>query len=200
MHGQHWLQFEDEVKNLKKSDNQVNTNNLVLFTGSSSIRLWSDLADDFDGYNILNRGFGGSIMGDLLHFYDQLILPYKPKKVFIYEGDNDLAADIPIEDILTDAKTLVSKIQSDLPGTAVYFISPKPSISRWHLKEKYEQLNYQLGLWTLFKSDVEFIDIWTPMLDDSGEVRPELFIGDGLHMNGLGYDIWQEVISSYIGN
>ena len=198
MQAQHWVQFEDEIKDLKKTDNQINTNNLVLFTGSSSIRMWSTLADDFDGTNTLNRGFGGSRMSDLLHFYDQLILPYRPSKVFIYEGDNDLSADISIDDILKDAKELTSKIQSDFPGTTIHFISPKPSISRWHLKEQYEQLNYQLGLWTLFKSGVEFIDVWTPMLEDSGEVQKDLFIEDGLHMNARGYKIWKDVIAPYV--
>ncbi len=170
----------------------------IVFTGSSSIRFWASLQEDFPDHQVLNRGFGGSHMSDLDYFWDKLILQHQPKKVFIYEGDNDIAADKPIAEILEDTDMLINKIKKHLPFTKVYLISPKPSISRWSYRAKYEQLNYQLGLKAMLDPTVVFVDVWTPMCDASGEVLQDVFISDDLHMNAKGYAIWREVIAPYV--
>ena len=160
--------------------------------------MWPDLEKLSLKLLIANRGFGGSQTSDLIFFWDKLIYQYHPSKVFINEGDNDLSAGKSIEIIMNDLRELVEKLKKYLPLTRVYFISPIPSIARWHLKDQYEQLNYQMAMWMLLENDLTFIDVWNPMCDDHGVVRQDLFIEDQLHMNEKGYQIWKEFILPYV--
>ena len=191
--------FEAEVDNLIKGDSAISKKKIILFTGSSSIRVWTSLKTDFPKYNVLNRGFGGSEMADLVNLVDKLIVPYHPKQIFIYEGDNDIGVGKSPEEILTQADKLLLLIREKLPKkTQVLFISPKPSLLRWHLKDKYLDYNNKLEAWTKQYKNVRFIDVWTPMLDADGNVMKDLFVGDGLHMNTKGYEIWAKVIGRYL--
>lgn len=190
--------FRNEVRKLIAGDSLVQKKDLILFTGSSSVRLWKTLNVDFLDYNILNRGFGGSTTTDLQHYIDTLIVPYKPVKVFIYEGDNDIGAGKAPDDVMADAIKLTRSIKDKLPDTQILFISPKPSLSRWHLKSQYELYNAKLKSWAGTQKSVSFIDVWTPMLHANGLVRSDLFVADGLHMNETGYEIWKQVIAPYL--
>jgi lysophospholipase L1-like esterase len=193
------LRFEKEVNALIAGDSLVNKKKLILFTGSSSIRFWNDLKKDFPKHNILNRGFGGSEMSDLLYYARPLILNYNPGRVFIYEGDNDINSGKSSEEILAQADKLLTFLRTQLsPKVKIIFISAKPSVARWHLKGKYEEFNRQLKQWTTTKKNVLYADVWTPMLDNDGVVRKDIFVEDNLHMNRLGYDIWKKVIIQYI--
>jgi lysophospholipase L1-like esterase len=201
LHAQEKHAHENEVKNLVLQDSLIkNRKDIMLFTGSSSFRLWPDLQADFPDKNVLNRAFGGSTMRDLLYFADQVIIPYNPKAIFIYEGDNDLGyAKATPEQIFASADSLLAIIRAKLPKTIqIYFISPKPSIVRWQLKDQYIDFNKKLKVWTQSKKNVYFIDVWAPMLNPDGSLRTELFIEDGLHMNRKGYDIWRTVIQQYL--
>lgn len=192
---------ENEVKNLVLQDSLIkNRKDIILFTGSSSIRMWADLETDFADKNVLNRAFGGSTMRDLLYFADQVIIPYNPKTIFIYEGDNDLGfANSTPQQILASADSLLTIIRAELPKTVkIYFISPKPSIARWHLKDQYIDLNKKFKTWTQSKKNVFFIDVWTSMVNADGSLKKDLFIEDGLHMNRKGYDIWRDIIGKYL--
>jgi len=190
--------FEKEVTSLVAGDSAIHNKRIILFTGSSSIRLWTGLKDYFPEKNVLNRGFGGSEMSDLLYYFDQLVKPYKARKIFIYEGDNDLNSGVAPELILANAERLLSKIRSVSKKTKVYFISPKPSLARWQMKDKYKAFNGSLQAWTSTKKNVYFIDMWAPLTDQNGEVLNDIFIEDKLHLNEKGYDIWSAVISKYV--
>jgi len=190
--------FQKEVDSIVAANGSVNKDNLILFTGSSSIRLWKNLSASFPAHNVLNMGFGGSEMADLLYYTDKLIIPFKPKQIFIYEGDNDLSLGRSPEQIIASADGILSLIKQHLPQTEVIFISPKPSLSRWGLKEKYEDYNKQLKHWASMKRNVRFADVWTPMLDNDGKVMQDIFVADGLHLNEKGYSIWARAIKNYI--
>ncbi len=191
--------FQGEIDKYAQEASTVNNKNLLLFTGSSSIRIWDDMAERFPKKNVLNRGFGGSTMADLLYYQDELIFKYQPKKIFIYEGDNDINGGTSAEDILKDAETLLQNIRAKLPqSTKVYFICAKPSVSRWKLKAAYEDFNTKLKAWTETKANVAYIDVWTPMLKPNGEVMDDIFKKDNLHMTSKGYDIWEKVIVKYL--
>ena len=170
----------------------------VLFVGSSSIAKWQDVADYFPGQRVINRGFGGSEFSDLLHYADRVIDPYQPAKIFIYEGDNDLANGESPEQILAEAKQLRSKIRKALGDTPVVFISPKPSVARWKLKDQYEVLNAMLKKYAAREKNTEFADVWTPALDENGRVFSHIFVEDSLHMNAAGYRIWQKALAPYL--
>ncbi|HTE30951.1 MAG TPA: GDSL-type esterase/lipase family protein [Chryseolinea sp.] len=190
-------QFKAEVADLAAKPPK-DKKNIVLFTGSSTIKMWTDINSYFPAYNVVNRGFGGSQMTDLLYYADELILLLKPSKIFIYEGDNDLAAGRTQDQILGSADSLLNKIRTKLPsGTQVYFISAKPSVARWGLKDKYIAFNNALKGWS-GKKGVTYIDVWNPALDAKGKVRDDIFLQDNLHMNKKGYDIWFKVLSKYL--
>jgi lysophospholipase L1-like esterase len=190
--------FKKEVDDIVALNQSVNKENLILFTGSSSIRMWKDLATSFPNHNVVNAGFGGSEMSDLLYFTDKLIIPFRPVQVFVYEGDNDLNAGRSPEQIIASAEQILTMIRKALPKTEVVFISPKPSLARWKLKEKYEAYNKQLKQWTSGKKNVRYADVWTPMLNSDGVVLDDIFIEDGLHLNAKGYGIWTDALRKYL--
>jgi len=193
------LRFEKEITDFINSESKVNKKELILFTGSSSIGMWKDLKSDFPKHNVLNRGFGGSHMSDLYYLAKPVILNYNPSRIFIYEGDNDIGSGKTPEEVLQVAERLISFLRSQLPADVkIIFISAKPSVSRWHLKEKYEDFNHKLKQWTTTRKNVLYADVWSPMLDSNGEVQKDLFLDDNLHMNRKGYDIWKSVISEFL--
>lgn len=191
--------FREEIEQLTANDQSVSRKDVILFTGSSSVRMWKDINAYFPKHNIINRGFGGSQTSDLLYYFDKLILPYKPKKIFIYEGDNDINAGKTPEQILRTTDSLVvlirQKVSKHVP---IFFITPKPSIARWSLKSAYEDYNRKLKAWAAGKPYVQVIDVWMPMLDENGVVLQDVFIEDRLHMNKKGYDIWAKTIGPFL--
>jgi lysophospholipase L1-like esterase len=191
--------FSKEVESMTSQDQSIDKKNVLLFTGSSSIRMWTDMKSYFPKHNIINRGFGGSQTDDLIYYVDKLIVPYSPKKIFIYEGDNDLNAGKTPEEILKANESLLTlirlKVSKKVP---VYFITPKPSVARWSKKSTYERYNKMLSAWADTRKNVTVVDVWTPMLDDKGVVFQDVFLGDQLHMNMKGYDIWAKVIAPYL--
>lgn len=171
----------------------------ILFVGSSSIAKWQDVGNYFPEYSVLNRGFGGSQFSDLIHYAHRVIYPYQPSRVFVYEGDNDIGAGDTPESILKEAKKLRKMIAKNLgKEVPVIFISPKPSVARWKLKDKYLAANALLKKYADKTRNTEFADVWTPALDEDGMVFKHIFLEDNLHMNAEGYKIWQKALSPYL--
>lgn len=191
--------FKDEVNAIQQKNDSIwdATKPTLVFTGSSSVRMWKDLQKRFPDYQILNNGFGGSEFSDLQHYLDELILNYNPTKTFIYEGDNDISAKKRPRAILKLSEEILKTLQDEKPQMEIVLISAKPSISRWHLRRKYKRLNRKLSRLASKTNGVEFVDVWTPMLDNK-KVKEDIFIEDGLHMNKKGYDIWQQTLKDYI--
>ena len=191
--------FKEQVEQLSNKEYSFKPDKeLVVFTGSSSVRMWKDVQSYFPKYNIINNGFGGSQFSDLIYFYDELILKLGPDILFIYEGDNDISEGKKPVTILKQSKSLVKRIQNDLPQTKIVLISPKPSIRRESLKKEYIKLNKKLEKYCKRKDNLEFADVWSIMLDENGNVYQDIFIEDGLHMNKKGYDLWAEVIGEFL--
>ncbi|TFG73846.1 MAG: G-D-S-L family lipolytic protein [Flavobacteriales bacterium] len=193
------LRFKEEVSSIsKKYDTLCDpSKETVVFTGSSSVRIWNDLQERFPGIQIVNSGFGGSEASDLLTYTDDLILRYKPNKVFIYEGDNDLNANKRPRLVITDIKRIISRIQAYDPTTKIVLIAAKPSIARWHLKRRFKRLNRKMEGLVKNNSYLEYADVWKPMLQGR-KVKQDIFVKDGLHMNAKGYDIWYTVLEPYL--
>lgn len=170
----------------------------IVFVGSSSIRFWKNLPELFPGHQIINTGFGGSQTSDLLVYSDKLIHRFRPQKVFIYEGDNDINDAKPPRLIQEEMKALVSEIRQRNPLTEIIIISAKPSLVRWHLKPEYKRLNRKFRRMCKRDPLMSYADVWGPMMAPGNIPRQDIFIEDGLHMNEKGYDLWYEVISQYI--
>jgi len=170
----------------------------VLFTGSSSIRMWKDPAKDFNNPKILNRGFGGSQIIDLIENFDQVILKYHPKKIVIYSGDNDVEAGKSAEIVFGDFCTLYGMIKAKLPNAEVYYIAIKPSLNRWAKVIEMKKANTMINEFLNAKSNAAFVDIFSPMIDLNGKPSEKWFINDGLHMTDEGYQLWTKILAPYI--
>ncbi|PIQ48761.1 MAG: G-D-S-L family lipolytic protein [Cytophagales bacterium CG12_big_fil_rev_8_21_14_0_65_40_12] len=192
------LRFAEEVKKFENTANNYPEANRIVFTGSSSIRLWVDFKSYFPNDNVINTGFGGSETSDLIHYKSLLIDQFNPRQVFIYEGDNDLnSGKSPIQ-IVSDLTALVSSLLENKIIESIVIISPKPSIARAALRTEYEKMNKVIKASTELSTRVQFADIWPPMLNPDGSLKKELFIEDGLHMNKKGYDLWIQVIAPLV--
>jgi lysophospholipase L1-like esterase len=170
----------------------------VLFVGSSSIRLWK-LDEHFPDLSFINRGFGGSQVSDTLHFADRIVLPYRPRVVVLYAGDNDIAAGEPPEQVVKDFSQLVATIHGELPRARIVFIAIKPSIARWELYEKMKAANDRIESLCEEDERLAFVDVAAPMLGQDGQPRKELFIDDGLHLSEAGYRLWSKLVRPHLG-
>ncbi|MBI4323949.1 MAG: hypothetical protein HY674_01670 [Chloroflexi bacterium] len=170
----------------------------VLFVGSSSIRLWKTLAADFSDHRVINRGFGGSQLMDAVTFADRIVLPYQPKMIVLYAGDNDIAAKKAPQQVLADFKMFAQKVHQKLPEATIAFIAIKPSLARWALIEQIKEANRLVKGCCQQSQKLLFIDVLTPMLDPDGRPRSDLLAADGLHLNRQGYGLWTTLIKPHL--
>lgn len=193
--------FIEDIQEFKKQDlaNPPPTG-AILFVGSSSFTKWKDVSDYFPGYTIINRGFGGSTLPDLIRYTDDIIVPYHPKQVVIYCGDNDLASSdaITADSVFERFKVLFDLIRSRLPGENIVYISIKPSPSRARLKGRMDQANLLIKTFLSINQNTAFVDVYHKMLKPDGSPMSTIFLEDSLHMNGSGYAIWQKAITPYL--
>lgn len=191
--------FTDEVTALSKKYDTLwdSTKESIVFTGSSSIRMWKTLKELFPDKQIINTGFGGSQATDLLFHLEPLVLRYKPKKVFIYEGDNDISAKKKPKEVIATTLEIIENIHALNSATAIVLIGAKPSISRWKLRGRYKKLNRKLERLSKDNSLITYVDVWFPMLNRN-KLKQDLFIADGLHMNEKGYNIWYETLKDLV--
>ncbi|MEA3287659.1 MAG: SGNH/GDSL hydrolase family protein [Candidatus Marinimicrobia bacterium] len=194
------LRFTEVVDGYKAADKiKKPRTNSVLFVGSSSIHGWKTLADDFPELNVINRGMGGSHMSDLNYYLNDLVFPYHPNAVVIYEGDNDIASGKTPDKVLADYKTFVTTIGTKWPELPLFFISIKPSLARIQHLENMAKANALIKAHTEQQENLFYIDVFTPMLGADGTPRSEIFGEDGLHMNEAGYALWTQEIKQELG-
>lgn len=173
--------------------------NAILFVGSSSFTNWKDVNEYFPGYTIINRGFGGSQLTDVVRYAEDVIIPYKPRQVVIYCGDNDIATGtVTATDVLQRFMELFNIIRGKLPNVNVVYVAIKPSPSREKFMPIIEDANIMIRQFLSGYQETAYVDIYHPMLDRSGKPREELFLEDMLHMNEKGYAIWKEAIEPYL--
>ena len=169
----------------------------VLFVGSSSIRGW-DLDRWFPDRNAINRGFGGSTIPDVNHYIDRIVLPYRPRTIVFYAGDNDVAAGHSPQQVAEDYRRFTQRVHDALPETRIIFVAIKPSTARWELAEEMRRANKLVREHTEDDPRLAFADIWNPMLGDNGRPRAELLADDGLHLTEDGYRLWTRIIRSVL--
>jgi len=193
--------FYNDIKNFKKQDSiQPPPQHAILFVGSSSFTKWTDVQDYFPGTTIINRGFGGSSLPDVIRYAKDIIFPYNPIQVVVYCGDNDFASSDTVSSdlVVSRVKTLYYLIREKLPNTKIAFISIKPSPSRARLMPKEAVANEAIKDFLATKKNSAFIDVYHPMLDASGKPISTIFLSDSLHMNASGYAIWKNAIDPYL--
>jgi lysophospholipase L1-like esterase len=175
----------------------------ILFVGSSSIVRWKTLAQDFPEVITLNRGFGGSVIADATRYADRIVIPYAPKQIVFYAGDNDIAQKRTPEQVLADFQAFVTRVRAGLPGVRILFLSIKPSPARWNLREQMQDANRLIREWIETKQsqpageaagDTVYIDVYDPMLNEEGQPQPALYGPDKLHMTDDGYRLWVKLV------
>ena len=172
----------------------------ILFIGSSSFTRWTDVQDYFPGYHILNRAFGGSTLLDQIAHVKDMVLPYKPKQIVIYCGENDFAYDstLSVTSAVGRFKTLFQLIRTGLPGVPIAYVSMKPSLNRWSLRGKFQAADGYIKYFLSLQKKTDFVDVWDLMLSPSGWPQPNIFGPDRLHMNALGYRLWKPLIQTVL--
>ena len=193
--------FDNEIRDFKHEDSlSFPKPNGILFIGSSSIRKWTDLQQRFPDKPIIRRGVGGCELSQLVKYYTPYILfPYHPHKIFIYAGENDIAAGETADSVFANFKTLWTMIHKGLPATKVYFLSIKPSPSRVDHHDEFLKANAMIETYLKDKPNSLYIDL-DKAIYKPGTTRPDstLFENDYLHLNSSGYDRWQKVLTPYV--
>ena len=170
--------------------------NAYLFVGSSSIRLWPTAAA-FPGRPIINRGFGGSEISDVIHYYEQVIRPYSPQRIFLYVGDNDIGRGKTAEQVFEDFRELAELLKVDLPDAELVFIAIKPSKLRWDKWPVMAEANRMVQEYAAERPRLGYADLATPLLDRKGKPK-DVFMEDGLHLDEEGYRLWQEALVPFL--
>ncbi|WP_246104213.1 GDSL-type esterase/lipase family protein [Mucilaginibacter corticis] len=191
--GMFW--YEHEIKRLEHRRAETTDEPETLFYGSSSIRLWTDLENDFKELRPVNLGFGGSTLAACAWFFERVMTGYQPKRLVLYAGDNDLGDGRHPEEIFIFFRDIAARVQKRFGPIPCYFISLKPSLSRWHLIEQFKFTNLIIATeinenWPNWQT----IDIFSSMLGDDGRPRIDYFMDDGLHLSPKGYEVWKSVI------
>jgi lysophospholipase L1-like esterase len=191
--------FEAEIRAFEAAD-RANPPPLggIVFVGSSSIKNWTGVAADFPGLPVLNRGFGGSTLADVVYYMDRVVLSYRPRLVVLYAGDNDLALGRTPERLLGDYRAFVARLRAALPRTRLAFISIKPSPSRRAYIGRARETNQRIRTEIAGDSLETYVDVFTPTLGANGQPRPELFGPDSLHMTRAGYLLWRRSLAPVV--
>ncbi|HEV3163721.1 MAG TPA: GDSL-type esterase/lipase family protein [Isosphaeraceae bacterium] len=170
----------------------------ILFIGSSTIRLWKTLAEDYPDLKVVNRGFGGTEIVDSTHFADRLIFPHEPKQIFLRAGGNDIHAGRTPRQVAADFAEFVRVVHARLPNTEILYISVSPAPSRWGESDKYRELNRLIREMALEMPRVGFVDTFDMVLAPDGQARPELFVKDRLHFSPEGYKLLRERVRPFL--
>jgi hypothetical protein len=201
LHAQQGFPFANEIAAFKQQDSiAFPPKDGILFIGSSSIRLWTDLEQRFAGQPIIKRGVGGSELSQLVAYYTPYILfPYHPRKIFIYDGENDIAGGKNADFVFGEFRKLYAMIHKKLPDAKIYFLSIKMSPSREKYFKEVAVANELIKNYLAGKANCTFIDVNGPILKMSTSMPDSsLFKADYLHLNSKGYDKWQQVLEPFV--
>ena len=193
--------FKEEIANFKKMDSlSFPGKHLILFAGSSSFRKWTHVQEAFPTHPIINRGFGGSTLPDLIYYANDILFPYEARQIVIYCGENDIAASdtITAETLLLRFKQLFALIRTRQPKTEIDFVSIKPSPSRIQFRQTVEKSNQLIQAFIAKQPHSKYINVFNAMLNPDGSIRQDIFMEDRLHMNAKGYAIWTRIIEPYL--
>jgi lysophospholipase L1-like esterase len=191
--------FESEIRSFESQDQRSPPpRRPIVFIGSSSIRIWTTLEQDFPRQRVLNRGFGGSHISDSVGFVERIVVPYAPPLIVMYAGGNDIDAGKTPAVVAADFQAFVARVWSHLPRTQIAFISIAPNPARWRQADRIRQANSLIAAACRADPRLRFIDVFPRMLGADGQPRGDLYLEDGLHMNRKGYEVWIPLVRETI--
>ena len=191
----HLTRFEEEIKEFEAADKvRFPPKEAILFTGSSSIRMWKTVAEDMVPLPVINRGFGGSTIPEVIYYADRIVFPYKPKIIVFYCGENDIQEQTLPQIVFQNFKKFVGMVEERLPETKIVYLSMKPSLSRFEKWRVFQTGNRMIEKFAESREDVLYLDVSETMLSENEKPDSTIFISDGLHMNQKGYQRWTQLL------
>jgi lysophospholipase L1-like esterase len=188
--------FSNAIATFEKEDTGLKpVADLTLFTGSSSIRMWKSLTTDFPDHKVLNRGFGGSHISDVLHYFDIVVARHKPNTIVLYCGENDLWSEKPPKQVFADYLEFVRRVHALDSKTKIHYLAAKPSPRRFEKWVIYQNCNHLISDFCDKNKSLNFVDVSKVMLGKDGQPLPDIWLKDKLHMNGEGYARWTKLLS-----
>lgn len=170
---------------------------VVAFYGSSSIRLWETLKDDFAETPVINLGFGGSTLAACAYFFPRLVVPVAPRSLICYAGENDIGDGLLPDAVVGAFRDLHRQVSEQLSDAPFAYLAIKPSPGRWQHIQRIRETNRRIAELIGERPNSYFLDVHTPMLNDDGKPRRELWAEDGVHMSSLGYRVWWQVLMAH---
>ena len=190
--------FEEEIRAFTSQDRQEGyQKDFILFTGSSSIRLWRSLEEDMKGWKVLNRGFGGATLRELNSYWESIAGKHRPDLVVLYCGENDLFEGASVDETVQNFETFLLQFRSSYPTVPLIYIAMKPSLSRWHLWEKFQEADLLIKQRLQADPNVTYVDL-SPTMFDGRTLNTTIFESDSLHMNAQGYQGWTRTLRPII--
>jgi lysophospholipase L1-like esterase len=184
------VKWESEIKAFETADTKnPPARDAVLFTGSSTIRLWKTLTKDFPDNKVINRGFGGCHVADCTYFADRIVIPYAPRLIVFRAGTNDIADGMTPEQVSSDFKAFVEKVRAKLPNVRIAYISINATPARWANVSRERKTNELIKDFIDHGKNLDYIDCTNISLGSDGKPRTDLFLADRLHFNAAGYKI-----------
>jgi lysophospholipase L1-like esterase len=171
----------------------------ILLAGDSQFTRWKTVHQDLPDYRIINRGFGGSKMSDLLLYTDRIVLPYKPRMIIVNEGGNDIHAGRTPEQLLADITNFVGRVRAVLPDTPIVFSGLTPSPARWNETDTRLRFNRMLRGYLASGKNLIYLDLFDAYLGDDGKPREQLFVEDKLHHSAAGYAVRMRIMRPILG-
>ena len=193
--------YENDVRQVEQQIKALRYEPSTIFYGSSSIRLWNSLYDDFRPFQPFNMGFGGSTLEACVHFFPRMMKEMNPNYLVVYAGDNDLGDGKTPEAVLSYFLQLDEHIRLQFGNTPYTYMSVKPSITRWHINDTIQRTNLLIkNAIRTMNGSTRFLDIYNCMLDEKGLPIKNLYDADGLHLSAAGYKVWTDVLVSHISS
>ncbi|MDA0577447.1 MAG: GDSL-type esterase/lipase family protein [Verrucomicrobia bacterium] len=190
---------ENEILQLEADDRRNKPSpGRIVFTGSSTMRFWRTLARDFPFLDVLNRGFGGSVLPELVHYFRRIVVPYHSRAIVVYSGENDIAGGASAEDVAESFDALLSTRQDACPDTPLMYVGIKPSPGRQALHPIMQEANRRIQASIAACTGVQYVDVQAAMLGPDGLPNRALFMSDGVHLSRAGYACWRDVLTPWL--
>lgn len=191
--------FYNEIQNFKKQDSiKFPPKKAILFVGSSTFTNWKDVQTYFPDHVIINRGFGGSSLPNVINYVPDIVFPYDPKQIVIYCGENDFTGGATAQIVVDRVKQLIELIRTKYPKVPLVYISIKPSPSREKYMPQMVEANEMIAKMVKKMKKVKFVNTYNAMFNPDGTIMTDIFLKDNLHMNAKGYAIWQKIMEPYL--
>lgn len=191
--------WESEIQKFEQLDlSKSYPDDAILFAGSSSIRLWSNIGRDMQPYNVIQRGYGGAKLSDFAVYADRIIYPHPCSAIVIFIA-NDISgteSDKTPAEVGNLFRQTLYIIRRKFKDTPVFWIGITPTASRWHVWPEIKEANNRISKICRAHRNTYYINTEQAFLNKDGLPKTELFVDDKLHLNDEGYRIWSGIIKN----